>query len=32
MNSNRNFEDKYNYCKNSLCLINGESFFKLPEH
>jgi hypothetical protein len=32
MNSNRNFEDKYNYCKNSLCLINGESLFKLPEH
>lgn len=33
MNTNRKFEDKYNYLKNSLNLdLNGNINFKLPEH
>jgi LAGLIDADG endonuclease len=32
MNKKISFEDKYNYCKNSLGIVNGESLFKLPEH
>jgi len=31
MNKKRSFEDKYNYCKNSLCLTsNGEIKKNLP--